>query len=622
MLHVNMNQEQNGIEVSFDAKPDREVIEALKEAGFRWHHAKKLWYAKQTQDRINLVSMLSGTDDFSLCVNNSIKQHESDAADIWTLTRTDEICNNYERTHLHDCKEIAAIIRKHLRERFGMCKWSVRSDYNSISVELKASPFDIESDILHAIVHYAYCFANSYNYDNSDSMSDYFDVNFYGVYENSIVNKYYYEQTEMDVSGIVDLFEKKKSEFEVAESARIEREAQEAYELEMIRRAEQEITENRRKESRERIERSCEIKDGVDYFVLNVLAAKLNKLDTVDRIIGMIKESGESERENARITREVYMTKEEYDDFKNQLLDDFTFLQGMGGSSTMDLRVKTISDYEAMDKDDRESVEWFCNNCVAIFCDGVMALVIDPQGFSYARYTFIVDDISSVSPTYAASKGISEEEYKHNRELAEILENAHESIVRDNVIGLRDGWNKDRSDIYKGLIKKWIRDNGFMFSLGVIRAVEQEDIREMMYKVYNEMKSLKEQFEYASLMCGQRVTIIYMHDFGGLAVNNVTFDSFEIGNYAQYKNAVKMIFTPRNKRKQFYNWFHSNLIIVDGWIELPDSLFWDSRETDTLTIRKSKFTSCDYKQFDVTLDYLKHIGANILVNNYKPEFLN
>ena len=134
MLHVNMNQEQNGIEVSFNAKPNREVIEALKEAGFRWHHAKKLWYAKQTQDRINLINMLSGTDDLSLCVNDSIKQHEGDVVDIWTLTRTDEIGNNYERTHLHDCKEIAAIIRKHLRERFGMCTWSVRSDNNSISV--------------------------------------------------------------------------------------------------------------------------------------------------------------------------------------------------------------------------------------------------------------------------------------------------------------------------------------------------------------------------------------------------------------------------------------------------------------------------------------------------------
>lgn len=42
------NVELNGIEVTFDEKPIQAVRDLLKDAGFRWHRAKKLWYAKRT----------------------------------------------------------------------------------------------------------------------------------------------------------------------------------------------------------------------------------------------------------------------------------------------------------------------------------------------------------------------------------------------------------------------------------------------------------------------------------------------------------------------------------------------------------------------------------------------
>lgn len=50
-----LNSEHNGIEIIFDGKPEDVVREQLKNNGFRWHRQKKLWYAKQTDERLALA---------------------------------------------------------------------------------------------------------------------------------------------------------------------------------------------------------------------------------------------------------------------------------------------------------------------------------------------------------------------------------------------------------------------------------------------------------------------------------------------------------------------------------------------------------------------------------------
>ena len=63
MIEVRKNEALSGIEVVFDEKPDDEVRAALKEAGFRWHTIKKIWYAKETPERLevaeNIVNIFS-----------------------------------------------------------------------------------------------------------------------------------------------------------------------------------------------------------------------------------------------------------------------------------------------------------------------------------------------------------------------------------------------------------------------------------------------------------------------------------------------------------------------------------------------------------------------------------
>ena len=60
MCTMAINQELNGIELSFEGKPAEEIREAMKAAGFRWHRMKKLWYAKNTTERMALAEKLSG----------------------------------------------------------------------------------------------------------------------------------------------------------------------------------------------------------------------------------------------------------------------------------------------------------------------------------------------------------------------------------------------------------------------------------------------------------------------------------------------------------------------------------------------------------------------------------
>jgi len=123
-------------------------------------------------------------------------------------------------------KEIAKIVRKELKEKFPKCKFSVRTEYysmgQSLHLSLMSGPFDafveeadtgrlpeidadrvkrhlercketqhtqinqyyidddsVMSDRCKEVMKEAISIVNSYNYDDSDGMIDYFDTNFY-----------------------------------------------------------------------------------------------------------------------------------------------------------------------------------------------------------------------------------------------------------------------------------------------------------------------------------------------------------------------------------------------------------------------------------------------------------
>jgi hypothetical protein len=114
--------------------------------------------------------------------------------------------NKYQEVKSLSVVEIAKLIRKDLKQ-FNDCKFSVTSDRNTISIYLKDSPLNrleiydqsqelgwggkvisIEKDLRKKVKE----ILDQYNYNNSEIMTDYFDVNFYSYFylDSNLENKY------------------------------------------------------------------------------------------------------------------------------------------------------------------------------------------------------------------------------------------------------------------------------------------------------------------------------------------------------------------------------------------------------------------------------------------------
>jgi len=103
------------------------------------------------------------------------------------------IGNKYAEVKNLPIKEIAKLIRKDLK-KFKDCKFSVTSTYNKIDVTLIACSnlskyFDTWEGYHKTDARYKDSFSqevksimNQYNFDNSDSMTDYFHQNFFAFF--------------------------------------------------------------------------------------------------------------------------------------------------------------------------------------------------------------------------------------------------------------------------------------------------------------------------------------------------------------------------------------------------------------------------------------------------------
>lgn len=79
MMTITMNAALAGIEVSFDSKPIRATLDALKANGFRWNHMKKIWYAKNTPERMKAVQALDNVSNSSDTVKAERKAQKAKA---------------------------------------------------------------------------------------------------------------------------------------------------------------------------------------------------------------------------------------------------------------------------------------------------------------------------------------------------------------------------------------------------------------------------------------------------------------------------------------------------------------------------------------------------------------
>jgi hypothetical protein len=133
------------------------------------------------------------------------------------------------------------------------------------------------------------------------------------------------------------------------------------------------------------------------------------------------------------------------------------------------------------------------------------------------------------------------------------------------------------------------------------------ELKNSMYTLLRKLNSVQNLFKNAELKDGDKITIFNIGDMGMVSENRCTFHSVTNTTYAQYIDAVKIIVTPKNKRKQYYQYIHENknFLLYNGWLELPQTVLFDVSAHNGLICSKSKFGSCDVKQLDEIQKYFE-----------------
>lgn len=617
-----LNAEKNGIEISFPGKPAAAVLDMLKTAGYRWSSRRRIWWSKQSAAAFEVAEKITGGNiEAAKTVNNSA----APVLDLWERTRwtpgpggddcsAHTVGSNYKKSMSN--KEIASTVKKHLVNRFPGTKWSARSDYHSINVYLVSSPYEArnaannytDSPEISAILDYAKKLLDSYNYDDSDSMTDYFCVNFYGF----VSTDYEYKKTTptAEQAAEIETFrlrieEEKQSEYEAMEK-RIAEEAER-------RKAEEESYKIREAKNREIISAfvsAATVKDLAENEQYVIPACPM------DRKAACIDEAREAAEKNAVdvcdciILQEITAPAEILKQFgENCLLHEIPeIFQGVGGSRTFDSRIGSMTDWDNMRPDEWDTVKWYTLS-VAIYDDlGRLWAVVDDEGYNYARYIALTPWNGSERRETVPQDEAPDESAKAE---AERLEDTSTEIIEKLSLS-PDTW--EHSPDYAEAMEKYMDG----ITVDIIRAVSIEPLKVWLYRRMRERNNVREQLTRANIPQGQRVTIIKENGMGGLSTTHATWDSWQPCRYAQYEKAAKLIMKPYRKHGLYSMTVHDGpaILIADGFVDVPESVLWEDVPSNTpgVNTRKSRFMSCDPAAFRAVRNYIKSQGVKLYID--------
>ena len=500
MCKVNLNQELNGIEISFAAKPEGATLEALKANGFRWSPKNKLWYAKQTAERVQFAQTLGALEaptakaadyinmdnlgvkpenfsfygaELAKCVREDLKKRgvkgytvRSSAGVTSSITITvkataDDFCSLEEAAERYTKSQFVCDVNSncglyvngrylYYEEYSQMSEEDQEAEYYKYLEEsiLKINSINVyHSDNRNYYWEFTTAFytklcniikiANQWNYDNSDIMTDYFDK---GYYLDVDIKKPENMQTRATMTE-----EERKAYQEEKRQEEEEREARfKAQQEEEAR--QKEAAEKYNKwvnEATERIYNSISIEDldeSEQYFIKDIIGG-IGKENSLQEL----KESLEPLRpQSALITRKViFEDKEALEDFNKLYLHDFDFLTGKGGTASEDVRLNNYEEYCKLTADQRESITFYLNDSIAVYYDNELQIVIDPEGYSYSRYVYIPTENTTTAPAEAEKENLKREsEDKAPFYIPEPLEIQAKNLQEGQEITLYycDGW--------------------------------------------------------------------------------------------------------------------------------------------------------------------------------------
>jgi len=635
MCEMVLNEELNGVELYFEDKPSQNILNNLKENRFRWSNNKKCWYAKQNNNTLTIAQELSGevNQDQELTITDNTNQiapktktikAKNKVTSLWDVTQWSK--DAQEINNKLSIKEITATVRKHARTRFPMVKFSVTNPhYSSISFYIVSSPFEKESIYLKAIEEYCTNLLKAYNYCTCyDPYGDYgSSSNFYGAYARIDYQYIQTEQTE-EIKAMIADFDIKQTEYNKQEEIRKEHEHQEALKQLEIEREESTKYQIESARQVEIINNSIEVKpleETEQYFVVGSQFAHLNKNQTLEQYQEEV-EKGEFYLQNVKITKELYFTTQEaLTYFSGHLLTDFDFLEQTGGSYTDDPRIQTMTDYNNMTEEERDTVIFNLYG-VAVYYNNELQFIVDAQGFSYARYVGLIDNNTNIQKTITPTQIYTPEQLNDLKTQAETLIDFSAEAITCHP-NIQNTWKNEDFPEYKTRMKQIFNKNYFKFTKEIIQQIPEhsEQLKLAMYRLLKDVDGIQDQFQNANLYQGQQLTLIYMSDFGSMVTSNIIFDSFECVKYAQYDKAVKIIFKQPKKKGLYSTTKYSDMLVYSGWLNLPEEVLHTIEKTGTgMIITSGKFLSCDKRQYDAILNHFTQQGINPIVNTYKPIF--
>ena len=453
MCKINLNKELNGIELSFESKPERATLDAIKAQGFKWNGRKMVWYAKQTADRLTFAQTLGQIEkapkaaevinmtgvgaktknaygaDFAKIVREELKNRGVKGVTVRAKKSgyTDSITITVKATQA----DFASLEEFKSRYSFGQfscdisihgrytgSRWIYSAEWEKLTEEEQKAEYNnyckYEITSRHSYNEFhrerknypqfttAFCeklnnifvIANQWNWDNSDSMTDYFDIGYYLDID---------IKTAEEIQAREEMTETERNAYEAEKAA--EEAEREAAAAEYMRRIEEERkaseeADKRRKDDEELIYNTCIIEDldeTEQIYVANMITGigKECDLDDLNRTINEY--SGHYM--DCLITRKViFPTVESFEAFARNLLNDFVFLSGKGGTASQDVRLEAIDSLHKLTEEQRATVKIYCNDCVGIYCGEELKLVSDPEGYNYSRYTYIMTENSDQKP--------------------------------------------------------------------------------------------------------------------------------------------------------------------------------------------------------------------------------
>lgn len=520
MCRININQELNGIELSFESKPEAATLDEIKRQGFRWNRNKRIWYAKQTADRLMFAESLGeieetttpatdnginldglgqdgrkfyGGADLTKAIREDLKRRgvkgctvrvrHHDAVTVTVkateadFTSLEEFQKRYSFAEFscdiesHGkytgdswCYSLEGLTDEEKNEKYNnYCRYEIerRHDFNNYHRERRNYPQYTTAfcEKLEAV----YLIANQWNYDNSDPMTDYFDR---GYYLDIDIKCEEFRARETMTDEERNSYEAEQERERAEEAARLAQ-----YEEER-RQSEEESRrhEAQRKEDETIIYNHIRVEDLEEserYFIKGLLQG-IGKECSLEELT----ENADRDSIPALITRNVIFDSDTlFEKFGKYLLNDWLFIAGKGGTASEDVRLENV-DFYRLNEDQRDTVEMYNNDCVAVYVGDSLRLVVNPEGYNYCRYCMIPNNPETVPASEELKRMRADSESKRAFYIPAPISEQVENIKpgEDITIYMNDGWILNHIESGRGTVEKvyqgtWAQYSGYYIEI-------------------------------------------------------------------------------------------------------------------------------------------------------------